>query len=90
MACSSVKGIKFSSESPTLCLASDLNAELRVGNTTAGVSNKIQDLALVTDGPSNYSARLGTGGPRIEVSGVTGFIVLQPLPIPSRPKGFVI
>jgi hypothetical protein len=58
-------------------LASDLNAELRVGNTTAGVSNKIQDLALVTVGPSNYSARLGSGGPRIEVSGVTGFIVLQ-------------
>lgn len=73
-----------------LGLASDLNAELRVGNTTAGVSNKIQDLALVADGPSNYSARLGSGGPRIEVSGVTGFIVLQPLPIPSRPNGFVI
>jgi len=60
-----------------LGLASDLNAELRVGNTTAGVSNKIQDLALVTVGPSNYTARLGSGGPRIEVSGVTGFIVLQ-------------
>ena len=73
-----------------LGLASDLNAELRVGNTTAGVANKIQDLALVTVGPSNYSARLGSGGPRIEVSGVTGFIVLQPLPIPSRPNGFVI
>jgi len=60
-----------------LGLASDLNAELRVGNTTAGVSNKIQGLALVSDGPANYSARLGSGGPRIEVSGVTGFIVLQ-------------
>jgi hypothetical protein len=60
-----------------LGLASDLNAELSVGNTTAGVSNKIQDLALVSVGPSNYSARLGSGGPRIEVSGVTGFIVLQ-------------
>ena len=60
-----------------LGLSSDLNAELRVGNTTAGVSNKIQDLALATAGPSNYSARLGSGGPRIEVSGVTGFIVLQ-------------
>lgn len=60
-----------------LGLASDLNAELRVGNTTAGVSNKIQGLALVSVGPSNYSARLGSGGPRIEVSGVTGSIVLQ-------------
>jgi hypothetical protein len=60
-----------------LGLASDLNADLSVGNTTAGVSNKIQGLALVSDGPSNYSGRLGLGGPRIEVSGVTGLIVLQ-------------
>jgi hypothetical protein len=60
-----------------LGLASNLNAELSVGNTTAGVSNKIEGLALVAAGPSNYSGRLGSGGPRIEVSNVTGFIVLQ-------------
>lgn len=60
-----------------LGLASNLNAELSVGNTTAGVSNKIDGLALASVGPSNYSARLGSGGPRIEVSNVTGFIVLQ-------------
>lgn len=59
-----------------LGLASELNAELSVGNTTAGVSNKIQGLALL-GGPANYSARLGSGGPQIEVSGVTGFIVLR-------------
>jgi hypothetical protein len=62
-----------------LNLAGDLNAELSVGNTTAGVSNKIQGLALVSVGPSNYSARLGSGGPQIEVSNVTGTIVLQPI-----------
>jgi hypothetical protein len=50
---------------------------LSVGNTTAGVSNNIEGLALVSVGPSNYSARLGSGGPRIEVSNVTGTIVLQ-------------
>ena len=60
-----------------LGLASDLNAELSVGNTTAGVTNKIEGLALVAAGPSNYSARLGSGGPRIEVSNVTGTIVLH-------------
>ena len=62
-----------------LGLASNLNADLRVGNTTAGVTNEIQGLvlAIVSDGPSNYSARLGSGGPRIEVSNVTGKIVLQ-------------
>jgi DUF4097 and DUF4098 domain-containing protein YvlB len=66
-----------------LGLASDLNAELSVGNTTAGVSNRIQGLALalVSSGPSNYSGRLGKGGPRIEVSNVTGAIVLQRLEI---------
>ena len=73
-----------------LGLASDLNAELSVGNTTAGVANKIQGLALVAAGHSNYSARLGSGGPRIEVSGVTGFIVLQPLPINARPRAVAI
>jgi hypothetical protein len=62
-----------------LGLASDLNAELSVGNTTAGVANRIPGLTLVSAGPSNYSARLGAGGPRIEVSNVTGFIVLQGL-----------
>ena len=60
-----------------LGLASGLNAELRVGNTTAGVSNRIEGLALDKVGASSYSARLGSGGPRIEVSDVTGFIVLQ-------------
>lgn len=60
-------------------LASDLNAELSVGNTTAGVSNKIQGLALIGVGPSNYSARLGSGGPQIVVSNVTGTIVLHRL-----------
>jgi len=60
-----------------LGLASDLNAELSVGNTTAGVTNRIEGLALVSVGPSNYSGRLGKGGPRIEVSNVTGSIVLQ-------------
>ena len=62
-----------------LGLPSDLNADLRVGNTTAGVSNRIPDLELVPAGPSHYSARLGSGGPRIEVSNVTGLIVLQRL-----------
>jgi hypothetical protein len=59
-----------------LGLATDLNAEISVGNTTAGVANRIPGLTLL-GGPANYSARLGSGGPRIEVSNVTGFIVLR-------------
>ena len=62
-----------------LRLASDLNAELSISNTAGGVSNKIQGLALVSVGGSNptYSARLGSGGPRIVVSNLTGAVVLS-------------
>jgi hypothetical protein len=71
-------GLRVSGVSGTiyLRLASDLNAELSISGTTGGVSNKIPGLDLV-GGPSSYSARLGSGGPRIVVSGVTGAIVLQ-------------
>jgi DUF4097 and DUF4098 domain-containing protein YvlB len=62
-----------------LRLASDLNADLSISNTTGAVSNKIAGLALKGVGPSNYSARLGSGGPRIVVSNVTGAVVLQPI-----------
>ena len=60
-----------------LRLASGLNAELSINSTTGGVSNKIEGLALEGVGPSNYSAHLGSGGPRIVVSNVTGAVVLQ-------------
>jgi hypothetical protein len=71
-------GLRVSGVSGTiyLRLASDLNADLSISGTTGGVSNKIQGLELV-GGPANYSARLGLGGPRIVVSGVSGAIVLQ-------------
>jgi len=76
-------GVRVSNVSGSiyLRLASDLNAELSVGNTSGGVRNQIQGLALalVGVGPSTYSGRLGTGGPRIVVSNVTGAIVLQGL-----------
>jgi hypothetical protein len=62
-----------------LLLASDLNADLSINSITGGVSNKIEGLAFDGDGVSNYSARLGSGGPRIVVSGVTGAVVLQGL-----------
>ena len=74
-------GVRVSNVSGSiyLRLASDLNAELSVGNTNGGVRNQIQGLALalISTGPPAYSGRLGTGGPRIVVSNVTGAIVLQ-------------
>ena len=62
-----------------LQLAGDLNAELSINNTTGGVSNKIEGLVLDGFGSSSRSARLGSGGPQIVVSSVTGAVVLQPL-----------
>ena len=60
-----------------LRLASDLNAELSITDTSRGVSNKIDGLAFDRSGASGYSARIGTGGPRIVVSNVTGAVVLS-------------
>jgi hypothetical protein len=60
-----------------LRLAGDLNAELSINNTTGAVSNRIAGLALDKVGAANYSAKLGSGGPRIVVSNVTGAVVLQ-------------
>ena len=60
-----------------LQLAGDLNAELSISNTTGVVSNKIAGLALNKVDSANYSARLGSGGPRIVVSNVTGAVVIQ-------------
>ena len=60
-----------------LRLASDLNADLSISNTSGGVSNKIESLVLDKSGAAAYSARLGTGGPRIVVSNLTGAVVLS-------------
>lgn len=59
-----------------LRLASDLNAELSIDKTSGGVSNKIGGLVVRNVGAS-YVVPLGSGGPRIVVSNVTGAVVLQ-------------
>jgi hypothetical protein len=60
-----------------LRLPSDVNADLSMDNINGAVSNRIEGLALDKVGASKYSARLGSGGPRIVVSNVTGAVVLQ-------------
>jgi Putative adhesin len=72
-------GLHVSNVSGTayLRLAGDLNAELSINSITGAVSNRIEGLALDRDGASNYSGRLGSGGPRIVISNVTGAVVLQ-------------
>jgi hypothetical protein len=72
-------GLRVSNVSSSiyLRLASDLNADLSISNTSGGVSNKIESLAFDRSGASGYSARLGSGGPRIVVSNLTGAVVLS-------------
>ena len=64
------------SGSTYLRLASDLNAEISISNTTGAISNKIEGLAIDKLG-QNFTARMGSGGPRIVVSNITGAVVLQ-------------
>ena len=64
------------SGSAYLRLASSVNAEISISNTTGAVTNKIDGLTFDKHA-ANYSARLGLGGPRIVVSNVTGAVVLQ-------------
>jgi hypothetical protein len=61
-----------------LRLASDLNAELSINQTSGAVSNKIAGLVLQNVGASHVG-RIGSGGPRIVVSNVTGAVVLRSL-----------
>jgi hypothetical protein len=60
-----------------LRLANDLNAELSISKTAGAVSNQIEGLALDKVGASKYSAHLGSGGPPIVVTNVTGAVVLR-------------
>ena len=72
-------GLRVSNVSGSIYLgiASDLNAELSISNTSGGVSNRIADLVLDKINASSYSARLGSGGPLIVISNLTGAVVLS-------------
>ena len=72
-------GLRVSNVSGSIYLgiASDLNAELSISNTSGGVSNRIAGLVLDKINASSYSARLGSGGPRIVISNLTGAVVLS-------------
>jgi DUF4097 and DUF4098 domain-containing protein YvlB len=61
-----------------LRLASNLNADLSVSKTSGAVSSGIAGLGFHKVGDS-YSLRLGSGGPPIVVSNVTGAVALQSL-----------
>lgn len=65
-----------------LGLSNNLNAEFVadrvVGNVISDIPN-IRIVTIVTDGRSNYEARIGSGGQRITISSVRGGIRLRKL-----------
>ena len=60
-----------------LRLPNDLNAEFSISNTSGAVSGKIEGLTIDKVSVTNYSGHIGSGGPRIVVSNVSGAVVLQ-------------
>ena len=73
------RGLRVSGVSGTveLYVAEDLDAEVSITDLTGQVVNDIPQSSLTETRSSGYHCRLGQGGPRISVSGVTGNVVLR-------------
>ena len=59
-----------------LRLAPGLNADLTANGMNGNVKSEIADVSVEKENWSHYSARIGTGGPDIEISGVNGNVRL--------------
>jgi hypothetical protein len=73
------RGLRVSGVSGTveLHVSDELNAELSITDLTGKALIDIPNSSLQEVRPSSYHGRLGQGGPRISVSGVTGNVVLR-------------
>ena len=59
-----------------LRLAAGLNADLRANGMNGNVKSEISDVSVAKENWTHYSARIGAGGPDIEISGVNGNVTL--------------
>ena len=59
-----------------LRLAPGLNADLTANGMNGNVKSEISDVSVEKENWSHYSARIGAGGPDIEISGVNGNVRL--------------
>lgn len=77
-----VGGLKLSGNSGpiTLYVADELNADLKVSRISGSVSSELPNVKFNRTGASDYSARIGSGGPTINVDGSSGSILLSRYP----------
>ncbi|HKY42001.1 MAG TPA: DUF4097 family beta strand repeat-containing protein [Pyrinomonadaceae bacterium] len=61
-----------------LHVADDLNIDVKVSGLSGSVSSELPNVKFDKTGPSDYSARIGSGGPTIHVAGSSGSISLRP------------
>lgn len=75
----SERGLRVSGVSGTveLHVSDELDAELSIDDLSGRALIDIPRASLQETRPSSYHCRLGQGGPRISVSGVTGNVVLR-------------
>jgi hypothetical protein len=62
-----------------LALSDHLNAQFAASSIIGNVLSDIPTVKISTDGQSDFQARIGSGGPRIDISSVRGGIHLRKL-----------
>ena len=60
-----------------LYIADELNAGVRVGGINGSVSSDLPNVKFNKTGPADYHARVGSGGPTINVDGNSGSVLLS-------------
>jgi hypothetical protein len=74
------RGLELSGNSGTIKLSVDdeSNVDVRVAGQSGTVSNELPNARFIKTGAADYYARIGSGGPTINVSGNSGSILLIP------------
>ena len=59
-----------------LHIADELNVDVKVSGLSGSVSSELPNVQFIKTGASDYYARIGSGGPTINVHGSSGSILL--------------
>ena len=73
------KGLEWSGNSGALKLyvGGELNVDVRVSGLSGSVSSELPNVKFQKTGAADYHARIGSGGPTINVEGSSGNILLS-------------
>jgi putative adhesin len=71
-------GLEFSGNSGTvkLYVGDELNADVKVSGLSGSVSSELPNVQFTKTGAADYHARIGSGGPTINVEGNSGSVLL--------------